>query len=198
LCDWLGVEIADVVAQSPEARPLLTQLDARQEDELFRDPALLLIAFLALNRWTEAEILQVFSFTKSVLLQKLRRLERLGLLELMPFDRIKLRAARNFAWRKDGPIQKYFAERVLPEFLATRFDQPGERVQFVGGLLSRASIAKMHELMETCARQFDELVAADLKLPVADRYGVSLFAGLPPWEFSAFTKLRRGPREKFV
>ena len=198
LCDWLGVEIADVVAQSAEARPLLTQLDARQEDELFRDPALLLIAFLALNRWTEAEILQVFSFTKPVLLQKLRRLERLGLLELMPFDRIKLRAARNFAWRKDGPIQKYFAERVLPEFLATRFDQPGERMQFVGGLLSRASIAKMHELMETCARQFDELVAADLKLPVADRYGVSLFAGLRPWEFSAFTKLRRGPREKFV
>jgi hypothetical protein len=112
----------------------------------------------------------------------------------MPFDRIKLRAARNFAWRKDGPIQKYFAERVLPEFLATRFDQPGERMQFVGGLLSRASIAKMHESMETCARQFDELVAADLKLPVADRYGVSLFAGLRPWEFSAFTKLRRGPR----
>jgi len=26
LCDWLGVEIADVVAQSAEARPLLTQL----------------------------------------------------------------------------------------------------------------------------------------------------------------------------
>jgi len=151
-----------------------------------------------LNRWTEAEILQVYSFTKPVLLQKLRRLERLGLLELMPFDRIKLRAARNFAWRKDGSIQKYFAERVLPEFLATRFDQPGERMQFVGGLLSRASIAKMHELMEMFARQFDELVAADLKLPVAERYGVSLFAALRPWEFSAFTRQRRGPREKFV
>ena len=198
LCDWLGVEIADVVAQSADARPLLTQLDARQEEELFRDPALLLIAFLTLNHWSEAEILQVFSFTKPTLLQKLRRLERLGLIELMPLDRIKLRAARNFAWRKDGPIQKYFAERVLPEFVATRFDQPGERMQFVGGLLSRASIVKMHELMDTLARQFDELVAVDLKLPVAERYGVSLFAGLRPWEFSEFTRMRRGPREKFT
>lgn len=198
LCDWLGVEIADVVAQSAEARPLVTQLDPKQEEELLRDPALLLVAFLALNRWSEAEILQIFSFTKPTLLQKLRRLERLGLIELMPFDRIKLRTARNFAWRKDGPIQKYFAERVLPEFLATRFDQAGEKMQFVGGLLSRASIARMHELMETLARELDELVAADLRLPAAERHGVTLFVGLRPWEFSEFTKMRREPREKFV
>lgn len=198
LCDWLGVEIADVVGLSAEATPLLTQLDARQEEELLRDPALLLMAFLTLNRWTEAEILEIFNFKKADLTQKLRRLERLGLIELMPFERIKVRAARNFAWRKDGPIQKYFAERVLPEFLATHFTEPGEQMRFVGGMLSRASIAKMHELIDALARQLDELVSRDLDLPTAQRYGVSMFVGLRPWEFSEFTRLRRGPREKFV
>lgn len=197
VCDWLGVDIADVVAMSADASPLLTQLDARQEEELLRDPALLLMAFLTLNRWTEPEILQIFNFRKTDLTQKLRRLEKLGLIELMPFDRIKIRAARNFAWRKDGPIQKYFAERVLREFLATRFDQPGEQMHFVGGMLSRASIDRMHELMEGLARELDNLVAQDLGLPMEQRYGVSLFTALRPWEFSEFTKLRRGPREKF-
>jgi hypothetical protein len=95
-------------------------------------------------------------------------------------------------------VQKFFAERALSQFLATRFDQPGGQMRFVGGTMSRASIAKMHQLMESLATQLDELVAADLKLPVAERYGVSLFIGLRPWELTEFTQLRRGPRENFA
>jgi hypothetical protein len=56
---------------------------------------------------------------------------------------------------------------------------------------------KLHEAMDALARQLDELVAKDLALPTADRHGISLFMGLRPWEFSEFTRLRRGPREKF-
>jgi DNA-binding Xre family transcriptional regulator len=197
LCDWIGVDIADVVELSEKVQPLVTELSPEQERELLGDLALLLTTFLTLNRWSEAEILEVFRFKKPELAQMLKRLEKLGLIERLPFDRIKLRTARNFGWRKDGPIQRFFAQRVLPEFLATRFDQPGERMQFVGGMLSRASVLKIHEAMEALARQLDALVAQDLALPTAERYGVSLFIGLRPWEFSEFTKLRRGPRRKF-
>ena len=197
LCDWIGVELTDVVAASADVQPAVTELTLQQERELVRDPALLLAAFLALNRWSEAEILEAFRFTKPQLTLLLIRLERLGLVELMPFDRIKLRTARNFSWRKDGPIQRHFAERVLPEFIASRFDQPGERMWFVGGLLSRASVRKLHEALEALVRQLDELVAQDLSLPTKERHGVSLMLGLRPWEYSEFSKLRRKPREPF-
>lgn len=96
LCDWLDVEIADVVALSVQATPLVTELDPLQEEELLRDSGLLLMAFLTLNGWSEAEILEIFKFSKAELRQKLRRLEGLGLVELLPSGRIKLRAARNF------------------------------------------------------------------------------------------------------
>jgi hypothetical protein len=197
LCDWLDVDIADVVHRSASATPLVTELDSLQEEELLRDPALLLMAFLTLNRWTEPEILEIFNFRKAELGTKLQRLERLGLVELKPSGRIKVRAARNFTWRKDGPIQKHFAARVLPEFLATRFDAPGEQMHFVGGMMSRASVHKVHDLMAALARELDGLVKQDLHLPMRERYGVSLFMGLRPWEFSEFTRLRRKPREKF-
>jgi transcriptional regulator with XRE-family HTH domain len=197
LCDWIGVDVADVVELAKSEQSLLTQLTPAQERELLEDASLLLTAFLVLNRWSEAEILETFRFTKPELTLRLIRLERLGLIELMPFDRIKLCTARNFSWRKDGPIQRHFAERVLPEFLATRFDAPGERMQFIGGMLSRASIRKLHEAIDDLAVRLDELVAQDLALPTAERHGVSLFAGLRPWEFSEFTALRRAPREKF-
>ena len=197
LCDWLEVEVSDVVQQSSSSAPLVTELDPLQEEELLRDMPLLLITFLTLNRWSEAEILDVFNFRKPDLAQRLRQLERLGLIELMPSGRIKIRAARNFTWRKEGPIQKFFAARVLPEFLATRFDAPGEKMDFVGGMLSRSSVLKVQELMATLARDLDGLVRQDLHLPVRERYGVSLFMGLRPWEFSEFTRMRRKAREKF-
>jgi hypothetical protein len=158
---------------------------------------LLLLAFLTLNRWSEEEILEVFAFRKFELGQKLHQLEKLGLIEVMPSGRIKLRAARNFTWRKDGPIQKYFTTRVLPEFLSTHFDAPGEQMHFVGGMLSRSSVHKVQELMAGLARELDALVTQDLHMPVRERFGVSLFMGLRPWEFSEFTRMRRKPRVKF-
>jgi len=197
LCDWLDVEIADVVQQAATHRPLVTQIDPLQEEELLNDLPLLLLAFLTLNRWSENEILEIFAFRRSELEQRLRQLERLGLIEVMESGRIKLLAARNFTWRKDGPIQNYFATRVLPEFLATRFDAPGEQMNFVGGMLSRASVHKVQGMMEALARELDALVNQDLHMPVSERYGVSLFMGLRPWEFSEFTRLRRKPRAKF-
>jgi DNA-binding Xre family transcriptional regulator len=197
LCDWIGVDVVDVATLAQETHPTVTELKPEQERELLRDPALLLIAFLVLNRWTEAEILEQYRLTKPELIRRLIKLERLGLIELLPFDRVKLRTSRNFAWRKDGPIQRWFAEHVLPEFLATRFDQPGERSHFVGGMLSRASVRKLHDAVDALARQLDALVAQDLALPIAERDGVSLFVGLRPWEFSEFTKLRRSPRPRY-
>ena len=198
LCDWIGVDIVDVVELSKAEQPLLTELTPQQERELLVNASLLLTAFLVLNRWTEAEILETYRFTKPELTLLLIRLQRLGLIELMPFDRIKLRTARNFSWRKDGPIQRHFAERVLPEFLETHFINPGERMQFIVGMLSRASIRKVHEAIEDLAVRFDELVAQDLALPTSERHGVSLFVGVRPWEFSEFTRLRRVVRPDFA
>lgn len=197
VCNWIDVDIAEVVELAQAVQPMVTALTPAQERELLKSPALLLTAFLVLNRWKESEILAIFNFSKPQLTVLLVGLERLGLIELLPFDRIKLRTARNFAWRKDGPIQRYFSERVLPEFLTTQFADPGERMHFVGGMLSRASLHKLHEAMEVLARQFDALVEADLALPAAERHGISLLAAVRPWEFSEFTKLRRAPRQDY-
>lgn len=194
ICDWLRMSLSDVVQQSEGAQPLLTELDATQGTELHADPELLLVTVLMLNRWSEEEILETFRFQK---LDLARKLARIGLIEKLPTGRIKVRISRNFSWRKDAPIHRLFSQRVLPEFLDTRFDQPGERMQFVGGLLSRASVQKMHEAIDDLARQLDELVRQDEGLALSERHGVTLFVGFRPWEFSEFTKLRRQPRETF-
>lgn len=193
LCDWLGLEIAELIDMSQRNRPQLTELEPSQEAELLASPRLLLLAFLLLNRWQEDEIVEYFDFSAAQLTMHLARLEELGLIERLPFGRVRLRTARNFAWRTDGPIQRFFAEQVLPEFLNTRFDGRGEHRQFAGGTLSAASVERIHEHIDRLARLFDELVEQDLKLPLEHRHGVSLLAAVRPWEFSGFSRLRKKP-----
>lgn len=196
LCDWLGVEIIDVVNASRDVEPRISELTPEQERELLAAPRLLLTTYLALNGWSEEEILEVFAFTKPELTQYLAKLDRMGMIELLPFNRIRRLTARNFSWRPEGPIQQFFTGKVLREFLDTKFKAPGEKMQFVGGMLSRGAVHQMHELIDELAQRLDELVEQDLKLPAEERHGCSLFIGFRPWELSLFKQQRRNPPSK--
>lgn len=191
LCDWLQVDVHELVVLSREQEPLATQLSESQEVELLQDTGLLLLAYLLLNHWTPPEILDTYGFSRAELTRRMFRLEKLGLVEVLPFDRVRLKTARNFSWRRDGPVQRFFTERVLSEFLASPFDGADEAMEFVGGMLSARSIALLQGRVRDLAREFDRLVNDDLHLPVSERRGVSLFSALRPWEFSDFNRFRR-------
>lgn len=196
LCNWLHVDILDVVRASREQEPLTTQLSEAQEAALPRDIGLLLLAHLLLNHWSVSEILATYSFSRPELTRRMFELERLGLVEVLPFDRVRLKTARNFSWRKDGPVQRFFADRVLKEFLDSRFEEPGESMEFVSGMLSRKSILHVQERIAELAREMDNLVESDLELPADDRLGTSLCVAFRPWEFSGFSMFRKTPRTK--
>lgn len=196
LCDWLHVDVNDVVRMSREQEPLTTELSVEQEAELLADTGLLLLAYLLLNHWTFEEILETYGFSRPELTRRMFRLQELGFVEVLPFDRVRLKTARNFSWRTDGPVQRYFADQVLRDFLSSSFDQPGETMEFVSGMLSRKSILRLHEHIAELARELDGLVEADLGLPAAERLGSSLFIAFRPWEFTEFSAYRAGDRKK--
>jgi DNA-binding Xre family transcriptional regulator len=196
LCNWLHVDIQELVRMSREQEPLTTQLSEEQEAELLKDTGLLLLAYLLLNNWSQQEILETFSFTQPELTRRMFRLQKLGLVEVFPFDRVRLKTARNFSWRKDGPVQRFFADRVLAEFLSSSFEEPGEAMEFVSGMLSRESIMHMQSRIGELARELDGLVESDLGLPAGERLGTSLCVAIRPWEFSGFTNFRRPDRTK--
>lgn len=196
LCDWLHVDVQDLVRMSREQEPLTTQLGEDQEAVLLADTGLLLVAYLLLNHWTQEEILDTYGFTRPELTRRMFRLQELGLVEVLPFDRVRLKTARNFSWRRDGPVQRFFADQVLKEFLSSSFEEPGESMEFVGGMLSRKSILELQGRIAELAREFDDRVESDLGLPAEDRLGSSLYVAFRPWEFSDFSALRKADRIK--
>jgi DNA-binding Xre family transcriptional regulator len=191
ICDALGVTLGDLLQGSVAAAAALTQLSRQQEQALVRDPRLLVVTYLLANDWKPAEIISTFHLDENALVSMLLRLDQLRIIEFRPPLRIKRLTARNFSWRRDGPVHQFFLTRVAPEFLGAAFDAPTDELRFIGGTLSAASMARMKISIAQLVDEFDDLARQDCKLPLEFRDGCSALFALRKWEFSEFTRLRR-------
>lgn len=178
LCNWIGTDIKEVVLNAERQQSFVTHLSLEQEQELVENPRLILVTFLVLNNWKEHEIKTAFDYTEPELNKHFAKLERLGLIELLQFNQMRLLTARNFKWSENGPVRAFFAQKILPQFIQGGFTKPGEKMHFMGGMLSEKSILKVHEKLEEFSRCFDELLHDDLNLPANKRYPVAMMMGI--------------------
>jgi transcriptional regulator with XRE-family HTH domain len=193
LCALMDLEIADLLDLTRAAERRITELTEEQEEVLVSDPRVLLIAILAINHWTASVMLGKFRFSESELVALLARLDRLGIIDLLPGNRIKVRLAHNFSWRKGGPIQRFFEERVQEEFFKSSFLGPGELRITLQGSLSAKSNELLQQRMRKVAEEFDSLVEEDRPLDHGTRDGMTMVMAIRPWELALFTELRRVP-----
>jgi transcriptional regulator with XRE-family HTH domain len=191
ICNAIGLEIADLVDLMNERREYLTELSDEQEAALLSDAKLLLLTYLLINGWTTHEIVAAYELDDRELERLLIRLHRAKIIELQPLNRVKLLTARNFRWRPDGALHRFFKQQVQREFLDSAFANRGERFALVGGLLSQTSLAQLQHSIDRVAREFDELARRDAALPFAERSSSVAVLALRPWEFSMFVGLRR-------
>jgi transcriptional regulator with XRE-family HTH domain len=191
ICNAVGIEISDLTDLLNERREYLTELSPQQEEALLADPKLLLMTYLLINGWPLPAITEHFDVDEREAERLLIRLHRARIIELLPMNRVRLLTARNFAWRHDGPVQKFVTQQVQSEFLDASFAGAGERFRFVGGMLSKAGLAQMQQSIDRIAREFDELARRDAALPLSERHGCGAVFAIRPWEFSVFARLRR-------
>jgi len=102
--------------------PLLHTLTSTQEAEPIADEKLLLVTVCVLNDLSLAYIVSAYQITQVEIIKRLRILDRMGVIELLPGDRIRRRARRDFDWLADGPIRHYFSTQGLKDFLNDPFD----------------------------------------------------------------------------
>ena len=191
ICDFVGVEISDLArivaheAQSP------VQLTWQQEKEVVSDPKLLLVAVHALNHWTMDDIMGSYALTKVECTRLLAKLDRLGIIDLMPDNKIRVKVARGFRWLPDGPIQQYFRDQLQTDFFQSRFDGARELMVFVSGMLSHSSNAIMQNRLRRLREEFSDLHLQDLDVPFAERFGTSLLIAIRPWTPQTFKRYRK-------
>jgi transcriptional regulator with XRE-family HTH domain len=191
ICGVLGIEITDLAKMVEHEAEGVDQLTLQQEAEIAADPKLMLVAVNALNHWTLDEIVDRYAISKIECIGLLARLDRLRIIDLLPNNRVRVIVGRNFSWRPDGPLQRYFRDQLEANFFGSRFDGKGERLAFVSGMLSRNSNAVIQQHMRRLETEFTELHNQDADLPLDERFGTSLLIAVRPWIPETFKKMQR-------
>jgi len=191
VCGLLGIDITDLAQMVRAERESPVQLTLEQEKQLVSDPKLLLVAVHALNHWSLQQIVDRYRLTKAEGIQLLARLDKLGIIELAPNNRIRVRVTRDFAWRPDGPIQQYFRAQVQADYFRSRFDNEGELMVFMTGMLTRTSNAALRSRLRQVSAEFSELHRQDLGAPFEHRSGTALLLAVRPWLPEGFKKMVR-------
>ncbi|MBC3930149.1 helix-turn-helix domain-containing protein [Undibacterium curvum] len=193
IAHFLGLTLMELTQEANHQGNRLPTLNQNQEKELVADKRLLLVAVCAINHWSMEEIMQVYRYTEPECLHYLLKLDKLGLITLLPGNRIRLNITRDFEWLPAGPIRQYFQQSGLHDFLDSHFHDDEQTLSFSHGMLTEAAISKLHSELRQLKRKFADLHQESLAAPLKKRRGVGLLLASREWEPAEFTGFRRLP-----
>ena len=191
ICRALKLDFAELARRVADAQPLLKELTQEQERAVVADKKLLLCAICVLSQWTLEQVTASYRLTEAECVKYFVQLDRIGIIELRPLNRYRLKLAKAFRWRPHGPVLNYFRDNALLDYFSGGFDGIGEGVLLVHGSIGRSLAPAFLERLQRVAQDFAQQHQSDQKLADADREGYTLLLAMRSWEFAAFTRLRR-------
>jgi DNA-binding Xre family transcriptional regulator len=191
ICRALKLDFADLARRIADAQPLLAQLTQEQERAVVADKKLLLVAICVLSQWTLEQITSTYRLTEAQCVGYFVKLDRIGIIDLRPLNRYRLKLAKTFRWRAHGAVMNYFRDNALLDYFSGHFDGTSEGLLLVHGAISRSLAPAFLERLQRVAQDFAQQHLADQKLNDKDREGYTLLLAMRSWEFEAFAALRR-------
>lgn len=190
ICNVLETDFFELARAGRRVVEQPNMLSLAQEEALAADPRLLTLFHLLCNDWSVVDVRQEFGMTDPSVVRLLARLDRLKLLELQPENRVRLKVARDFEWRPQGPVMQRWSRSALVEFFRGDFEGVDALLRLEVKELGSASLALLRRRLEKVVQEFSELASVDASLPGSKRRGVGLVIGLRPFAFSLLESLR--------
>ena len=191
ICRALKLDFAELAKRVADMQPLVTGLTEAQEKAVVADKKLLLVAICVLSQWTLEQIAASYRLSQAECIKYLAQLDRIGIIELKPLNRYRLKLAKTFRWRPHGAVMHYFRDNALLDYFSGGFEGDDEGLLLVHGSISRGLAPSFMERMQRVAQDFAQQHQADQKLDAKNREGYTLLLAMRSWEFEAFTNLRR-------
>ncbi|WP_213958274.1 MULTISPECIES: helix-turn-helix transcriptional regulator [unclassified Variovorax] len=191
ICRALKLDFAELARTVADAQPLIKELTHEQEKAVVRDKKLLLVAINVLSQWTLEQITAAYRISEAECISCFAQLDRIGIIELKSMNRYRLKLAKTFRWRPNGPFMEFFRDHVVLDYFRGGFNGPAEGLMLVHGTVSRALAPSFRERLQRVAQDFAQQHQTDQKLAAKDLEGYTLVLGMRNWEFEGFTRLRR-------
>ena len=187
----LKMDFADLARLVADAQPLRRELTLEQEKAVVADKRLLLLAICCMSQWTFEQILSTYTYSEAECVAYLLVLDRLGIIELRPMNRYRLKVAKTFRWRPNGPVMAFFREHVAADYFSGGFDVEGEMLMLVHGQIGHSLANTFTERLQRVGQDFAQQHLADQKLPAHQKRAYTLVVGMRSWLFAAFRDLKR-------
>lgn len=111
------------------------------------------------------------------------KLDKLGLIELLPKNRVHLLTARRIQWRKDGMVRRMYERDVKQAFLQHEFAEDNSHFGFESAGLAPESARMISRKLANLSLEFDELAELDVNLKPDQKRGYGLMVALRPWAY---------------
>jgi hypothetical protein len=194
ICRVLKTDFAELAREVAALQPLREELTLEQEQGVVADRKLLLLAICVQSQWTFDQVMAAYRFTEPEVIAGFARLDRLGIIELRPLNRYRLRVAQTFRWRPHGPVMRFFREEVVGDYYAGGFDGEGETLVLVHGAMSQALAQAFVERMRRVGDDFARQRQAEQRSAKDPHRSYTMVLAMRSWFFSAFADLLRTPQ----
>lgn len=191
VANLIDLSMAELTQLAADQETKLDELSPAQEKDIAAQPKLLLVAVCVINGFSFEQISQQYAIDEPELIQLLARLDRLGVLELLPNNRIRLKLAASFKWRNGGPIQAFFHKNIKHEYFQSNFSAANDELLVVNGLLSATGNQAMQHKMRALLKDFASQCETEQTQPKNNRFGTSMVVAIRQWQPEIFRQFER-------
>jgi DNA-binding Xre family transcriptional regulator len=191
ICRALNLDFAELARRVADTQPLLLELTLAQEKAVVADRKLLIVAICVISQLPAEEILATYRLSEAELVKALTQLDRLGIIDLRPGNRYRLKVAKGFRWRPHGPVMEFFRKEVLDDYFAGGFDGESEMLMVVHGEIGRGLANSFRERLARIGQDFSNQHLADQKLPPDQRRPYTIVIGMRSWLMAALAEMQR-------
>src|SRR5437867_2147650 len=168
--DFAGLELAELTRSLERRDRLVSRLTPQAEKAIVADKRLVLVALRVLHQWPVEKIIRTYSMSEAECIRHLVRLDRMGIIRLLPGNRYRLLLSRTFSWIPDGP---------------------DELMLFVTGRLSKSSREAMLVRLRRIANEFADLHNDDTRRSFDECTAMHMLVAIRPWELAKFAEMQR-------
>ena len=156
ICRVLKVDFAELAERVADMQPLVTGLSEAQENAVVADKKLWLVAICVLSQWTLEQIASSYRLSPAECIKYLTQLDRIGIIELKPLNRYRLKLAKTFRWRPHGAVMYDFRDNALLDYFSSGFEGDDEGLLLAHGLISRGLAPSFMERMQRVSQDFTQ------------------------------------------
>ncbi len=171
ILQYLGCDMTDLVTAMNAEKRQISQISIANEQALVTDIPAMLTALAVLSNLRFDEITKHYAYDEATIERALLKLDKMGILTLLPNNHYQLNVHPNFRWQSGGPIQQFFMDTLAADFLGAQLES-GEDLLLLGGMLGKESQQRLSWLIDDFTQRFQELNIADRALPLSKKEAV--------------------------